>query len=151
MIRNRTDATAGLVFLGIGVLGGAHILTSLEIGTPGAMGPGFFPLTLCILLIVFGGAIAFGGRLEELRELAPINPRALIAIAAAPVVFGLTLRELGLVPALVLSCFLSVAASRHINWREGLGIVAAVTAFCIAVFYYGIGMTIPLLNPAFFG
>ncbi|MBN9497723.1 MAG: tripartite tricarboxylate transporter TctB family protein [Alphaproteobacteria bacterium] len=151
MTRNRIDVTAGLVFLGIGVLAGAHVLTALEIGTPGAMGPGFFPLTLCGLLVLFGLAIIAGGRLDELRQLAPINPRALVAIVAAPVVFGMTLRGLGFVPALVLSCGLSVTASRQIAPREGLCIVVAVTAFCVAVFHYGIGMAIPLLNPAFFG
>jgi hypothetical protein len=60
-------------------------------------------------------------------------------------------RTAGLVPALLISVTLGVAASRKMSFMRGALIVLGMTVFCVAVFSYGIGLTVELFNPYFWG
>ena len=156
MAWNRDDLTAGLVFLGIGLFFAINTVTSLDIGTAAAMGPGFFPLALCIILTLLGAAIVLHARRRSREEAAPeesspLNLRAIFFVIAAPVAFGLTLRTLGLVPALALTIALAVAASRVIGVLRGVSIVIGMTVFCVVVFYYGLQVPVELFSPTFQG
>lgn len=148
MTWNRDDLAAGLAFLGIGLFFAANTLLFLPVGTTAEMGPGFFPLALCILLGLLGAAILLKARrpTTEPEERPAINLRAVFFITAAPVAFGLALRDLGLVPALVISTGAALAASRVIGLRRGVTIVAGMTVFCVAVFYYGLRVPVELFN-----
>ncbi len=155
MVWNRDDLTAGLVFMGIGLFFATNILMSLDIGTAAAMGPGFFPLALCIILTLLGIGILTNARkqvLEDTEEVPrpPLNLRAIFFVVVAPVAFGLLLRSFGLVPALGVTIALSVAASRAIGVKRGLTIVVGMTAFCVVVFYYGLQVPVDLFNPVLF-
>lgn len=154
MVWNRDDLTAGLVFMGIGLFFAANTLSSLDIGTAAAMGPGFFPLALCIILTLLGIGILLNAHRrvhkEEEEQRPPLNPRAVFFVIFAPVAFGLALRGLGLVPALTVTIALAVAASRTIGLARGVAIVVGMTAFCVVVFYYGLQVPVDLFNPAFF-
>lgn len=151
MAWNRDDLAAGLAFLGIGLFFAFNTMLSLDIGTAASMGPGFFPLALCLILVLLGAAILFNARKHVGEAGAPFNLRAIILVTAAPVAFGLTLRSLGMVPALVVTIALAVAASRMTGTVRGVAIVAGVTAFCVVVFYYGLQVPIELFNPTIFG
>lgn len=156
MAWNRDDLVAGLVFLGIGLFFAANTVMSLDIGTAAAMGPGFFPLALCIILTLLGAAILAHARMssrdgETREERHPLNLRAIFFVIVAPVAFGLTLRTLGLVPALAFTIALAVAASRVIGVLRGVSIVVGMTVFCVVVFYYGLQVPVELFNPTFQG
>jgi len=150
MAWNRDDLAAGLAFLAIGLFFAGNTLLSLDIGTAESMGPGFFPVVLCIVLILLGAAILFNARKRPNEPRAPFNLRAVVLVIAAPIAFGLTLRSLGLVPSLVITIGLAVAASRSIGWRRGAAIVACMTVFCVVVFYYGLRVPVELFNPTLF-
>jgi hypothetical protein len=155
MVWNRDDLKAGLVFLAIGLFFAANTLINLDIGTAAAMGPGFFPLALCIILTLLGVGILMNARKqvhdrEEQEQRPPLNPRAVFFVIAAPVAFGLMLRSFGLAPALAVTIALAVTASRTIGLRRGLIIVVGMTAFCIVVFYYGLQVPVDLFNPTVF-
>ncbi|MBP2562285.1 hypothetical protein J2T08_006269 [Neorhizobium galegae] len=156
MIWDRDDLTSGLFFLGIGLFFAANTLSSLDIGTAAAMGPGFFPLALCIILTLLGIGILMNARKpaqgeeEQQVERPPLNWRAIFFVIAAPVAFGLMLRSFGLVPALTVTIALAVAASHTIGIKRGLAIVIGMTAFCVVVFYYGLQVPVDLFNPALF-
>jgi Tripartite tricarboxylate transporter TctB family len=144
---NLRDALAGLIFILIGV-SFALSSRSIEIGTAFRMGPGYFPLLLSGLLILIGAAIALSAFVNGANEsLGSVSWRGLVLVLAAPVVFGLTVRRLGLAPAIVITSVLSVYASR----RSGIGLAAimaaGLTIFCLAVFSYGLGLPLPLLGP----
>ncbi len=143
------DAKAGLMFMGFGAFFGIKTLIDLQIGTLGQMGPGFFPLALCVILVALGGVILWRAQPEEERQL-PVNWRAVVFIAAAPVAFGLTVRSLGLLPALVVSVALAVFASRKIGIIKGAMIVGGVTLFCIVVFKFGVRVPYELVNSSLF-
>lgn len=151
MIWNRDDLAAGLAFLTIGLFFACNTMLSLDIGTAASMGPGFFPLALCIILVLLGAAILVNARKRVGGAAAPFNLRAVILVTAAAVTFGLTLRSLGMVPSLAITIALAVAASRTIGLLRGAAIVAGVTAFCVVVFYYGLQVPVELFNLAIFG
>lgn len=148
MTWNRDDLAAGLAFLGIGLFFGVNTLMFLPVGSSVEMGPGFFPLALCTILGLLGAAILSKARraASDPQERPPINLRAVFFITAAPAVFGLALRDLGLVPALVISTASALAASRVIGLRRAVTIVAGMTVFCVAVFYYGLRVPVELFN-----
>lgn len=143
------DAKAGLMFLGFGLFFGGKTLIDLQIGTLDQMGPGFFPLVLCVILVTLGGVILWQAQPRDEDQL-PVNWRAVTLIAAAPVAFGMTVRSLGLLPALVVSVALAVMASRKIGVIKGALIVGGVTLFCIVVFKFGVRVPYELINSNLF-
>jgi hypothetical protein len=146
MTVNIRDIGAGLIFIAIGILFGLGAL-GLELGTALRMGPGYFPLVLAGILVVLGLVIlaqAFGhpttGRLA-------VPWRGLVLILAAPVVFGLTVRGLGLVPAVMLVVLISAFASRRMSVPLALALTVALTLFCVLVFSFGLGLPLRLFGP----
>ena len=73
--------------------------------------------------------------------------RGLVLILAAPVVFGLTVRGLGLLPAIALVALISSFASRRMRPVLAAAITVVLTAFCVLVFNVGLGLPIRLIGP----
>jgi hypothetical protein len=143
---NRRDAASGAIFL---VIGAAFALASrsLEMGSAFRMGPGYFPLVLSMILMAVGLVIiatSFTGRSEPMTA---VPWRGLILVLAAPVLFGLTVRKLGLLPAIALTALLSVYASRRATPGLAVVLCIALTLFCLGVFSYGLGLPLPLIGP----
>ena len=112
MIVNRKDLLCGLIFIVIGLLFAVGT-KELPLGTAFRMGPGYFPLVLCGLLILIGLIIAVRAFGQEGTPLGGVPWRALLLILPATVIFGYTVRGLGLVPAIFLVAFSSAFASRQ--------------------------------------
>jgi hypothetical protein len=141
------DVKAGALFIALGLFFGIYALRSLDLGSLVEMGPGLFPLFLCGLLVLLGTGILLQAEAVQQR-LPKINWPALALVTAAPIAFGLTVRRLGLLPALALSVLLAVIAGRRVGWLRGLLTVAGVTVFCVAVFKWGLDVPFDLINPA---
>ena len=139
------DAVSGLMFLAVAIYVGVSTLLGLDVGSLEEMGPGFFPLALSAILGVIGIFVLLGAKPDEDRQL-PVNWRAVILIGAAPIAFGLTVRTLGLVPALLISVGMATLSSPRIKPLSGAIIIVGVTAFCVAVFKIGIGVPYDLFN-----
>lgn len=139
------DALSGLMFLAIAIFVSVSTLLQLDVGSPAEMGPGFFPLALGIILGAIGIMVLLGAKPDETRQL-PVNWRAVILIGGAPVAFGLTVRTLGLVPALLISVGMATLSSRRIRPPSAALIIVGVTVFCIIVFKFGVGMPYDLIN-----
>ena len=142
------DAVSGLMFLAVAIYVSVSTLLGLDVGSMAEMGPGFFPLALSIILGVIGVLVLLSARPDEDDQL-PVNWRAVVLIGGAPIAFGLTVRTLGLVPALLVSVGMATAASTRIKPLGAAIIIAGVTIFCVAVFKYGIGVPYDLLNRRF--
>jgi hypothetical protein len=143
---NLRDAAAGAIFF---VIGAAFALgaRSLETGSAFRMGPGYFPLLLSVILMLLGAIIIASSFASQNQPLGPVPWRGLVLVLAAPVVFGLSVRKLGLVPAIVLTVVLAVYASRRSRLWLAAAMAAGLTIFCLAVFSYGLGLPLPLLGP----
>ena len=142
------DILSGLLFVGFGAAFG-YAATGYPLGTAFRMGPGYFPLLLAGALVVLGIAILIKGVTAAAAD-SPVGVvpwRGALFLLGALVYFGATVRGLGLVLALLGTAFLSALASRHNAPLAALVIAAALTVACVAVFHYGLGVTVPLFGP----
>ncbi len=143
---NIRDLAAGAIFIVIGAL---FVLGTrdLEFGTALKMGPGFFPLLLAIVLILLGLAIAATSFLVASEPFGAVSVRGVVLILLAPVVFGLTVRGLGLAPAIAIATLIASFASSRVSVPMALALTLGLTAFCVAVFHYGLGLPLRLIGP----
>ncbi len=136
---------AGAVFATIGFAFMVGALT-LDIGTAFKMGPGYFPLVLSGLLVLLGIIVMVKSVNMPAETIGTVPWRGLVLILAAPVIFGATVRGLGLIAALPLAIVAAAAASRRTGVVTALALMAGLTLFCILVFSYGLGLPLPLLG-----
>src|SRR5947207_293183 len=73
-----------------------------------------------------------------------VVPRGPLMITAATIVFGVTVRPLGLVIASYISLVVSAYATEEIRWIETLIWCAVLTAFCAVLFPYGLNLPLQL-------
>jgi hypothetical protein len=111
------------------------------------MGPGYFPLVLAGILVVLGLVILAQGIGHPTTGQLTVPWRGLVLILTAPVVFGLTVRGLGLVPAIMLVVLISAFASRRMTVPLAAVLTVALTLFCVLVFSFGLGLPLRLFGP----
>ena len=143
---DRTNLFCGLIFIGAGLFFAIHAL-GLELGTSFRMGPGYFPLMLAGLLMLLGLAILIQSLRKEGEPVGPLAWRGMFFILPAPVVFGLTVRGLGFVPALFLTAFIACFASHRMSVIWAVILSAAITVFSVAVFSYALGLPFERFGP----
>jgi Tripartite tricarboxylate transporter TctB family len=147
MPRAPKDILAGIVFMAIG-LAFATVSTTYDVGTTIRMGPGYFPLILGGLLTVLGGLIVAKGLTDgDEGPVGTIPWRGLTLIIAAVLTFGLTVRGLGLVPAIFMTSLLSAFASRRTGIVRALVIAIGLTVLCVLVFVVALRLRLPLVGP----
>ena len=72
--------------------------------------------------------------------------RGAFFILLAPIVFGLTVRGLGLAPAIALVVAISAFASRKATFLLAALLTIGLTLFCVLVFSYGLGLPLVALS-----
>jgi hypothetical protein len=118
------------------------------VGTTVRMGPGYFPLVLGGLLAVLGGLIiAKGVTGGEEGSVGSVPWRGVVLIIGAVLLFGLTVRGLGLVPAIFATSLTSAFASRRSGVVGGLLIALGLTLLCVLVFVVALRLRLPLVGP----
>lgn len=145
-VKNPKDFLAGLIFLATSVLFGFGIL-ELPIGTAFRMGPGYFPLILCIILALLGLVIMSNGIRWEGEPIKSFAWRGLLNIILPVIFFGAALRGFGFVISLSLAVFLTSIASAHFKWRVSLVNVAVITFFGWLIFIWSLGLPIQVWGP----
>ena len=103
-LRASKDVWAGLMLIGIGAAA-MLIARNYPFGTALRMGPGYFPIILGALLIVFGLAIlAYGLRSRE-KIARSWSLRGLIVLPLSLVLFGVLMEHAGFIPAMMVLIF----------------------------------------------
>lgn len=144
---NRADAASGILFLLFGLFFGIQSL-GLELGTAFRMGPGYFPLVLSGVLIVFGLLVLFNAfKTDAPGDIGSFAWRGAAFILPAPIFFGLTVRGLGFVPAIFLTTVIAGMASPKMKLRWALLLALAVTVFSTLVFSYALGLPFRRIGP----
>lgn len=141
------DVAAGLLLLAAALFFGLIGFGQLPLGTSFRMGPGYFPVLLSGLLgvmglVIAGRAIGAGAAASTER----IPWRGIVLTSGATIGFALLVPRYGLVPALAVAILLSAFASRRMTLPLALALTAGLTAFCVLLFRYGLGVPIPLLG-----
>lgn len=142
---NYRDAAAGGIFIVIAAFFALET-RELAIGSALRMGPGYFPLLLAGVLGALGLIILLKAVGKEQSPLTGVPWRGAIFILLAPIVFGLTVRGLGLAPAIALVVAISAFASRKATLLLAVLLTVSLTIFCVLVFSYGLGMPLPLVG-----
>jgi putative tricarboxylic transport membrane protein len=139
----RQDFVGGLVVIAVAIFAfwqGAD----LPIGTLGGVGPGMLPRGLAILLGLLGALLVMDALAEGGPSLDRWSIRGPLLVLGAVVAFGLAVRPLGLVAAGPLAVIISAFATEEVRWRETILFGVLMTAFCIGLFKFALGLPIPL-------
>ena len=142
-IRSPQDAAAGLFLL---VLGCVALWqgTSLSAGSMGQIGPGMLPRGLAVLNVLGGIGLFVGAFFIAGPGLERWRLRGPLFVLGAAVAFGLAIRPLGLVVAAPAAVLIGALASDESRWLETLVFAAVMTAVCVGLFKYLLGLPIPL-------
>ena len=144
MTGTQKNLAAGAVFTAIGAYFCIEAALHLRMGSAFRMGPGYFPMVIGGLLVLFGVAIVFVGGETDRPDAGPVAWRGLILITIAPIIFAVVVNTLGLVPAMIASVFVSAFASRKMTPLLAIVLTAALTTFCVVVFSVGLGLPLRL-------
>jgi hypothetical protein len=141
----RKDFWSGLMLIVIG--GGALIIArNYQFGSSLRMGPGYFPTLLGAMLVMFGVYFMVQGMRNGGEKLTGSwSLRALIVLPLSLVLFGLLIDRAGFVPALIALIVGSAAASRQSRPIEVLAFAVLLTAFCVVVFVWLLGLPYELI------
>lgn len=146
MTINGKDIAAGALFAAIGLFFTVSTLLTLPIGQAFAMGPGYFPLCLGVVLTALGLAICVKAIGKPAELFGQVSWRGVGLVMASIVFFGVTVRDLGFAPSLFVSVLLACLASDKLGWKAGLILSALLTAFCVGVFIYALHLPYPIIG-----
>lgn len=141
------DILAGSIFMAFGLFF-AVTSTTYEVGTPFQMGPGFFPLLLGGVLVLLGILVVGSGFVAEREEEVGTFPwRGMVLIPIAFIIFGLTVRGLGLVPTLFITMLLAGFSSERISIVVALAIAVGLTVLSVLIFVVALQFHLSLFGP----
>ena len=143
-LRSNKDFLSGLMFTGTGALG-IYMAQDYPMGSALRMGPGYFPIVLSAVLILFGIYCFVQGLLKPQEITANWSVRALIILPLATVIFGILMEHAGFIPALIVLVFVSAAAGSEFKFLEVLYMAIGLTVGSWALFIWGLGLPYPLL------
>jgi Tripartite tricarboxylate transporter TctB family len=146
MNANTKDLSAGLLFVAIAALF-AFGTRELDMGTPLKLGPGAFPLLLAGVMGLLGLIIVAKSFRNPVTHDMTIPWRGIVLIILAPILFGLTVRGLGLIASIALVVAVSAYASHRMSLKLAAALIVGLTLFCVLVFNVGLGLPVRLIGP----
>jgi hypothetical protein len=142
---NNKDVWAGLLLIAIGAAA-MFIARNYGFGTALRMGPGFFPIILGAVLILFGLTMLASGLHRPQKIAGASSLRALVILPLALVLFGVLMEHGGFVPAMLVLIFASATATTEFKFVEVLLFSVGLTALSAAVFVWALGLPYPLFT-----
>jgi putative tricarboxylic transport membrane protein len=143
-LRDRVSG-AGLFVIGLGAIVKAQ--TGMHVGSLANMGPGFFPTVLggCLVLTGAGLCAATFKRTRSSPDLTEIsrpavNLRTIGLVALAAVIFAITVRSLGLIPAAFLLVATSALADPRTKPATAMTLAAGLALASWLIFVAALGM-----------
>jgi len=147
------DVLGGLIAVALGLGFCAYAYAHLDIGSFRRLGPGIFP---CLV----GGALALLGTAQVLAARGqPVTPEQRAAqgfgdfrlrsvgwVLASVIAFGLSIRTLGLIPAIFLTVLISTRADSTTRLLTALPVAAGLSLLCWLIFDVALSLPIPLLR-----
>lgn len=143
-VRSQREFTAGLIFF---CIGSVWLAGSLEhrIGSATAMGPGYFPLAVSLILAGLGIASVIRSlTIADADVLDPWPVAAFVFVLGGVVGFGLLLESAGLIAAAAVLILLSCWSRLRARPGETLLLAAALIALVAGIFVFGLGMPVDL-------
>jgi putative tricarboxylic transport membrane protein len=142
-IRAPKDFWSGIMFLAFAAV--ALLATrGYSLGTPGRMGPGYFPMLLAAVLGAIGLILVIRSLLTNGEGLTRLHLLPLSIIALGVCLFGALIERLGLVISLIMVTVVTALASRESRPVEFAALALVLTAFSVGVFVYALRLPLPL-------
>ena len=139
------DVLAGVLFVTFGAAG-LWIGSEYAIGTAFRMGPGYFPRVLCGMLVLLGLFIAIKGLVRGGEQPGGLCWRPLILVTLAVLAFAGLISTAGLLPAAAAVVFIGATGGPEFRKGEALLLAVLLSAAAIALFKFGLSMTMPILD-----
>lgn len=127
------DVAAGLMFAIFGALG-LFLTLDFDFGSVARPGPGFFPMLLSVLLLVFGVGITVTGIVRLGNPIPTIKLRPIAFITVAVLIFGFGVERAGLIPAVFIAALTASFAMPGYGLVPRLVAPLILTAFSAALF-----------------
>jgi|SRR5689334_5898995 len=143
--RSNRDFFAGVMYIVTGAVA-IYIARDYPFGSALRMGPGYFPIVLSGIMIVFGIYVMAQGFRNNEKIQGNWSIRALIVLPLSTIIFGYLMEETGFIPAMVALIPISAAAGREFKWGEIVLLTIGLTIACAAGFIYGLGLPYPLIK-----
>jgi Tripartite tricarboxylate transporter TctB family len=143
-VRNK-DLWSGAMLIASGALT-IVIARNYPFGTTLRMGPGYFPIVLGGILILFGLYLLAAGLRSEERIEGSWPLRGMVLLPLTFVLFGVLMTHAGFVPALVVLIFCSALASPQFKLVEVVLLSVVLTGLSVALFVWGLGLPYPLFG-----
>jgi hypothetical protein len=144
-LHNNKDFWAGIMLISIGAAA-MFIARGYRFGSALRMGPGFFPMVLSGILVLFGMAIMVTGLVSKEKIKESLSVRALILLPLALILFGILMNFAGFIPAVVMLVFVSAGAGKEFKITEVLLLTVALTVLAVALFIWGLSLPYPLIK-----
>jgi len=139
------DFWSGVMLIAIGAVA-VFIARDYPFGNALRMGAGFFPVVLGVILVLFGLYFAARGLHAEAPAIAGNwSLRALIILPLAFVLFGVLMERAVFIPAMLVLIVGSAAAGTEFRFGEVLALAVLLTALCVGLFIYALGLPYPLI------
>ncbi|MDH4133349.1 MAG: tripartite tricarboxylate transporter TctB family protein [Gammaproteobacteria bacterium] len=145
-IRDLQDFWSGLLFIGVGAAA-VFLARNYSFGTADKMGPGYFPTILGGLLVVVGIIAVIRSLGRDGGALKTFHWRLLLYVLGGTLLFGVLIRNAGLLAAVAVLVLVSTAASVHFRWRTVAISIVVLLVLTTLVFVKGLGLPIPLVGP----
>lgn len=146
--KSSRDFVGGGLMIVIGLVA-AFVGRTYPVGTLARMGPGYFPVSLGVILALVGLAIATGAkfaeRSEEVKRLPP-EWRGWICIGLSIVAFVVLGKYGGLVPATFAIVFISALGDRQNTLVSATVLALSIVAVCIVVFWWALQIQFSLFG-----
>lgn len=145
LVRKKSkDVWSGLIFIGVAIL---FLLSgrSLAIGSASHIGPGLFPVIICLILGLTGAVILFRGLFFGADNIVGFEVKPLILVIGTFVLFALIVNQLGLIISGAISILMTSYAAGKVRCLESMIFVPVLLMFCILIFILGLGVPLPLL------
>lgn len=128
-----------LVALGALALG---LASPLSVGTAAAMGPGYVPRGLAMLIMVYGAVLGVRALFSGRQPLPSVELRPLLLIFGAVALFAVLLPLIGLALTSFVLVLCAGFAAYDVRFRENAVAAVTLAAFAVVLFVMALGLPI---------
>lgn len=143
---NKSELSAGVIFLAISLFFAQDAFRNLEIGTALAMGPAYFPLLVAGTLAAFGIAIIIAGVNRPVVAFSRWPWRGTILVLGAPILFAILIDGAGLAISIFVVAFITAFASHRMTLRFAFLLSIGLSIFCSILFAGILGLSVDIVG-----
>jgi hypothetical protein len=140
---NTPDLAFAVFLIALGGLALA-LASPLSVGTAAAMGPGYVPRGLAVLIMLYGAALGVRALFSGREAMPSIELRPLLLIFGAVALFAVLLPIVGLALTSLALVLCAGTAAYDVRFRENAIAAVILAAFAVVLFVMALGLPIPV-------